>query len=148
MESLEGAPDWVQETVERCLHDMQQPSVVDLRLTWSPDDASLGLDEPVPDGSGGGFSFSPRARSFLTEEAGLSERDAQSGVAVVVAFAHLLQDQVFWESQAAWGEARPVCPGHPHPATPRVVNGEAWWTCPATRQPLWLIGSYEHPSRT
>jgi hypothetical protein len=106
---------------------MQQPSVVALCLEWSVDDALLMLSEP--DGGGGGFSFSY----------------AHAGAEVVVAFADLLQDQVFPESRGAWGEARPSCPGHHHPAEPTVLDGEAWWICPETSQRLSIIGSYEHP---
>jgi hypothetical protein len=130
MESWGTAPDWVRETAERCLHDLQQPSVVDLRLEWSEDDATLLLSELEPDGGGGGFSFSH------------SEPGAQN----MVAFAHFLQDQVFWESLGAWAEARPACcRGHRHPATPNVLDGDPCWTCPQTGQRLSLIGSYEYP---
>jgi hypothetical protein len=31
---------------------------------------------------------------------------------------------------AAWGQACPLCPGHFHPAEPRLIDGDAWWTCP------------------
>jgi hypothetical protein len=129
MLSWERAPDWVRETTDRCLHDMQQPSSIDLRFEWSADDALLVLSESGPDGSGGGFSFS----------------HMQARAAVVDAFAHFLQDQIFWESRGAWAEPRPLCPGHSHPATPTVVDDEAWWTCPESAKSLSRIGSYEHP---
>ena len=41
MSSWERPPEWVRDAVERCLHDMQQPSVVDLRLEWSEQDVSV-----------------------------------------------------------------------------------------------------------
>jgi hypothetical protein len=127
MQSWELAPEWVPETVDRCLHDMQQPSVINLRLKLSIDDAVLMLTEP--DGGGGGFSFSY----------------AEPGPEVMVPFAGFLQDHVFPESLGAWGQALPACAGHHHPAKPTVLDGEAWWICPDTRQRLSPIGSYEHP---
>lgn len=132
MMSWEGVPDWIREAMERCLHDMQQPSPIDLRLEWSDDDALLQLWESGPDGSGGGFSFS----------------HAQAGPELVDAIAHFLQDQIFWESRGAWAEARPMCPGHSHPATPKVLDDQAWWVCPESAKPLTIIGSYEHSDTT
>jgi hypothetical protein len=36
------------------------------------------------------------------------------------------------EQDETWGQARPPCPGHPHPAITRVCDGLAWWCCPKT----------------
>jgi len=32
----------------------------------------------------------------------------------------------------AWGEPRPVCPGHAHPPWVRIQDEAVWWVCPAT----------------
>jgi hypothetical protein len=124
MQSWERAPDWVREAVDRCLHDMQQPTVIDVSLGWV-------VDALFPDPEDGGDRFSsPHARS---------------GAELVVACADLLREHGFPESEGAWGEARPACRGHRHPAKPTVLDGEAWWICPNTGQRLSLIGTCEHP---
>ena len=43
--------------------------------------------------------------------------------------------------EAAWAEARPACPGHRHPALAQVLDGEAWWTCPAAGTRLGRFGT-------
>jgi hypothetical protein len=134
MRSWDTAPQWVREAVTRCLHDLQQPTVIDVPLDWVvdalfPDPKEIDGLFPYPDASGDRFS-SPFART---------------GSDLVVACAELLQYQLFPESEGAWGEARPACRGHGHPAKPTVWDGEAWWTCPTTGQPLSLIGAYQHP---
>jgi hypothetical protein len=118
-------PDWLHETVECCLHDMQQPTAVELRLELSGDGEHLMLWES--DGSGSGF--------YLLNE--------QRGAELVVHLADFLQEQVFPETREAWGEARPACPRHQHPATPTVLDGEAWWICPDTNRRLSVIGAYQ-----
>ena len=105
MQSWEMAPEWVREAVDRCLHDMQQPTAIDVSLDWVVDALF-----PDPERSGDGFSFS----------------HAQPGAEFVIACADLLQYQAFPESEGAWGEARPACRGHRHPAKPTVLGGEAW----------------------
>ncbi|MBE2320772.1 hypothetical protein DVA67_032735 [Solirubrobacter sp. CPCC 204708] len=34
MQTWETAPDWVQQAVDQCLHDMQQPTAIDVPLDW------------------------------------------------------------------------------------------------------------------
>ncbi|MGH2883072.1 MAG: hypothetical protein ACRDPA_10315, partial [Solirubrobacteraceae bacterium] len=55
-------------------------------------------------------------------------------------WADQLQEQFFPETQGAWGEARPKCPGHPHPAQAIERDGDAWWVCPSTGQLIARIG--------
>jgi hypothetical protein len=121
----DSLPAWVHDAVARCLHDMQQPTAVDLRLALSDDGEYLVFRES--DGSGSGF--------YLMND--------QRGADLVVSLADFLQEQVFPETREAWGEARPACPGHQHPAAPSVVRGEAWWLCPDTNRQLSIIGAYE-----
>jgi hypothetical protein len=44
------------------------------------------------------------------------------------------------ETALAWGQARPVCPGHPHPAIARVEGGKAVWICPRDDRQLGVVG--------
>ena len=125
MQSGETTPDWARDVVKRCLHDLQQPTAIDVDLEWLADRATR-LPDPNSGGDGYSFSYHP------------------AGNEVVVAFADLLQEHVFPESDGAWGEARPACPGHRHPAKPTLSHGAAWWICPDTRERLSLIGDYEH----
>jgi hypothetical protein len=53
-----------------------------------------------------------------------------------------LQEQFFPESFGAWGQARPACPGHTHPAEPTVIAAVACWVCPSTGEVLGPIGAY------
>ena len=126
MQSGKTAPSWARDVVDRCLRDMQQPTVIDVDLQWLADRACTLQD---PNSGGDGISF-----SYLG-----------AGNEVVVAFADFLQEHVFPESDGAWGEARPACRGHRHPAKPTVLDGAACWICPDTGQRLALIGAYKHP---
>ena len=62
------------------------------------------------------------------------------GPELVVDIADWLQEQFFFETRDAWGEARPACPGHTHPASAAVIDGQAWWTCPRDDRQISLIG--------
>ena len=44
------------------------------------------------------------------------------------------------EQSEAWGEARPPCPGHPHPLEADLLEGEAWWVCPGDERPVARVG--------
>jgi hypothetical protein len=44
------------------------------------------------------------------------------------------------ECREAWGQARPECPGHAHPAAARVVANTAYWTCPTDARRLARVG--------
>ncbi len=59
---------------------------------------------------------------------------------LIVTWADLLQEQFFPESVGAWGDARPECPGHPHPAQAVELDGQAWWICPADGRRIARIG--------
>jgi hypothetical protein len=62
-----------------------------------------------------------------------------SGPELLALVAGILQEALA-ETSAGWGQARPPCPGHSHPAGPGVSGGEAWWACPASGKLLWRIG--------
>ena len=40
------------------------------------------------------------------------------------------------EVATSWGQARPPCPGHGHPARPVEHGRTAWWSCPESD---WLL---------
>lgn len=114
-------------SVEAALQDMQQPNPVPLTVGYRP------LEEPdnfgvvlftEPDGYGFGFGVSSDA----------------STTELLLALADGLQEN-FPELPAAWGQARPACPGHGHPMQPREHQGEAWWVCPREGRPVAPIGS-------
>lgn len=62
-----------------------------------------------------------------------------------VQLADWLQEQFFAETRSAWGQARPECPSHTHPAIPREVDGEAWWVCPIDDHRVGKIGRLGQP---
>ena len=37
------------------------------------------------------------------------------------------------DSEMAWGQARPQCPGHNHPRNLAYENGTMWWECPESK---------------
>ena len=51
-----------------------------------------------------------------------------------------LQEYFFCESDGAWAQARPECPGHPHPAVPELIDGESWWVCLTEGHPVARFG--------
>jgi hypothetical protein len=111
------------------LTDLQKPDPVAFRIGWTAETAVSG--------------------TVLFEEAGEGTLGI-TGVHVVradwatiaVHLADQLQEQVFPETRAAWGQARPSCrcPGHAHPAEPVMCESTAWWICPRTHAALWPFG--------
>jgi hypothetical protein len=51
------------------------------------------------------------------------------------------------ETAVAWGQARPPCPRHPHPARPVIRDAEAWWICESDNALLYRVGNAEVPTR-
>jgi hypothetical protein len=112
--------------VYRVLADFQQPTPVDIELGYADEadgSGTLWIWETA-DGASMGFAV-------------LADED---DTAFLVRFADALQEQFFPESAGAWGEARPGCPGHPHPAEATEIDGEPWWTCPAEGHRIGVIG--------
>lgn len=119
-------PDWLAGPLNTVLADFQgdDPIAIDVRYAATPDGSPAIFVAEA--GQTGYSSFAiggdPRGAELLFE----------------IAFG--LQEQVFPELYASWGQARPECPGHPHPADPLVIDGEAWWVCPRDGRPLRRIG--------
>lgn len=79
-------------------------------------------------GSWGGVAWTPEAPGAVGGDRKWGDNFAPAELAV--GLADYLQEQFFPETTEAWGQARPRCPGHGHPATPELIDGNAWWTCP------------------
>ena len=123
---LAPIPQWQRDAIDLVVHDMWVGREASLCFAYAPEGMPgvLGLRRDAApifwawvEGEDGasGTAFEP--------EASPAER--------LVRLADWLQDQVISESDAAWAEAIPPCPGHPHPATPELVDDEAWWVCPS-----------------
>lgn len=112
--------------LDRVMRDVQDPTPVPVLASYDHRNRILWLWERADGGSG--FS----AAGDVGEES------------LVVEFADWLQEQFIAETTEAWGQARPVCPGHSHPAHPELIDGRAWWVCPADERPIAMIG--KHPS--
>jgi hypothetical protein len=69
-----------------------------------------------------------------------------TGPELLVQVADILQEALA-ETSAGWGQARPLCPHHPHPARPIVRDDEAWWVCERDDELLYRIGQGEVPAR-
>jgi hypothetical protein len=117
-------PRWLVEAVDALMADLQQPSPLDLRLGFDAVEQTLWISE------GGGrdaiFNF-----GLWGEE---------RGAALFVTLAHWLQEQFFPETRGAWGQARPECPGHTHPAEAAAIDNEAWWLCPRDYHQIARVG--------
>ena len=122
-------PPWLSAPANAVLDDLQRGEPVPgLTLRANEED---GMDGPVlglfePDGSGGGRLVS---RSL-------------DPLDLLLCVAEILQDELM-ETSVAWGQSRPPCPHHPHPARPSVHDGEAWWECPHRSERLYHIGGVE-----
>lgn len=120
-------PEWLlRDILGPVLADLQRPTLVEFDisvvesgfgpLVWFQERGVVGgTGQQIPDGG---------------------RRTAE----LLVEWADWLQDQVFPETAGAWGQARPVCAGHPHPATPVELDGEAWWVCPTDGRRVGRIG--------
>jgi hypothetical protein len=120
MSSDTALPPWLQAPVAAVLRDLQQPTEVPIRLAY--DTGTLWVAE-VGDTAGTGVDVG-----------------RERGASLLVVLADQLQEQFVPETQVAWGEPRPLCPGHPHPAQARLKGGEAVWICPDGEAVLAPIG--------
>ena len=101
---------------------MQQPTPIKLGLGYYQDDEleHFGVVQfRETDGTGFGFGVVTNSPE----------------PALLIALAEGLQEN-FSETREAWGQARPACPGHTHPAVPNELDGVAWWTCPHDGAPI------------
>jgi hypothetical protein len=118
----------VPEAFERALRDLQGADPIELVVEYED-------DRPVVREAGDG----EKTILWIPPDADLED--------LVSSLAFQLQEQVFPETRAAWGQARPPCPGHAHPAIPELVGDDAMWVCPSSGQPLARIGSLHQEER-
>jgi hypothetical protein len=107
------------------LADLQRSSPIDLRAGYDDAAGQLWISEA---GEFGMWGYEP-----------WDER----GAGLLVDLADCLQEQFFPETRGAWGQARPCCPGHPHPAQAVRLGDEAWWICPVDQIRIGRIGELE-----
>jgi hypothetical protein len=132
---LDPIPDWLLAVIEPVLTDLQRPHPVALRMAYGPSRRSRDAE-----GDDGPILWIWEADEVGATGCWVGGEDRWVDAEALVRFADLMQEQVFPETQAAWGEARPGCPGHSHPAAPTERDGEAWWICPLDRRPIAMIG--------
>jgi hypothetical protein len=121
----------MRDVLDPVLSDLQRPHRLELELRVEPR------------GDGGVVWVSERGG------AGAAGRDlpdrSSPRVELLVSWAAWMQEQVFPEASGAWGEARPECPGHPHPASAVELDHEAWWVCPVDGRRVGRIGQLGDP---
>ena len=98
-------PDWLEESLRPALADLQGAAPIALAVSYD----------------GESLDFRETAGSHAT---GVWVGEAR-GPALTVHLVDHLQEQFFPESDCAWGEARPLCPGHAHPASPGLFDERA-----------------------
>jgi hypothetical protein len=116
--------------VEAVLADLQAPRPIPLDVRY----VRLGQVDPV-----WVVHLSEPGR-FGSMELAFDEGEDEAGERLLYRLAHQLTDTFISETHGAWGEARPVCPGHRHPACAELLEGEAWWICPTDRHRVKRIG--------
>jgi len=85
--------------MDAVLADLQQPTSVDVRVSYNRESRTLRFSEG-DDWRSASYELCPNER----------------GSRRVVRLADWMQEQFFPETFGAWGEARPACPGHPAPS--------------------------------
>jgi hypothetical protein len=123
-------PDWLRPLLDAVLHDLQQPAPLDLAVGWTSGDG----DRP-------GLLWLQEAQSAPELTGVPAWRGNQADA--LVHLADQLQEQFFPETRGAWGQARPACPGHGHPAEARVEGAVACWVCPSTGEVIGRVGALE-----
>jgi hypothetical protein len=71
--------------------------------------------------------------------------DEARGDELRVLLADRVQDEIV-ETRDLWGRPLPPCPGHTHPLSAELLDGSAWWVCPADRRRVARIGSLGAPA--
>jgi len=132
------------------LGDVQGSEPIAVQVGW---DATHGWTDPTvlgdavlshplllftEPGESGGVGWTPAAPGTGGEHEWGEEF---SPAELAVGLADYLQEQFFPETAAAWGQARPPCLGHRHPAEPQLIDGDAWWTCPAEGRAIAPFGA-------
>lgn len=121
-------PERLRPIVAKVLGDLAWPTPLDLEIGFfeDPDWPGHGTVLFQPQGESGGFGVGVPT-------------GAGSEIEILILLAEGLQDNLS-ELDQAWGQARPACPGHKHPAAAQEHSGEAWWACPRDGRLLARIG--------
>jgi hypothetical protein len=137
----EQPPAHLRELLDLVLGDMQASQPIAMQVGWDPawvwpGPTVPGQEDPPrqmlifsePDflGGVGWMPEAPGAGAGADREWG----DDFTPAELAVGLADHLQEQFFPETGGAWGQARPPCPGHAHPALAQLIDGDPWWTCP------------------
>ncbi len=124
---IERVPEWLRPIAADVLSDLEDPSPIGLRLGFARDTevqtfASLLVFAP---GELGYYGF------------GIDLQSERAALLIAIAFG--IQEHLP-ELARCWGEARPRCPGHGHPAAARLLGSRAHWVCPQTGAAVGQIG--------
>jgi hypothetical protein len=126
-EWLDVLPQPVRDAVRLALADLQHPTPVPLAsVSYERDREDPRFDVLTvwfADGTGAGFAVT------------ISDDEAK----LIATIADHVQE-LFHEQHEAWGEPRPPCPGHPHPAAAEARHGTAFWVCPSDGRTIARIG--------
>jgi hypothetical protein len=115
-----------------------------VQVGWDPDvDGPDGRPCPYlicsEPGVVGGVGWTPQAPSVGAQDSEWGDEFTPAELAV--GLADYLQEQFFPQTAADWGQARPRCPGHRHPATAQLIDGDALWTCPSDGRTIASFGA-------
>jgi hypothetical protein len=124
-------PEWLEEWVIRVVFDLQGETPIDFALGIVTAYGHRGLWHLENDGTGeivfGEDDFASCAKGGNEYHRHLVAERLQ---------------EAFVESENAFGQARPACPGHPHPA---VLTKDGRWICPRTSRHLADVGTMTPP---
>jgi len=122
-------PAWLSDAVDAVLRDLQHPTPIRFEASYSRSRESevewLVNVRLVDDKVRTEFEVWPDHR----------------GAFLWTCFAYDVQAWL-QETGPGWGQARPPCPGHTHPALPCEESGIAWWYCPIDDRLIARIGEY------
>jgi hypothetical protein len=117
--------NWLDSAVKRLSADIHDttPFEPDISIGWERDEDSS-------------YNWTYTSRSpGRGERWGVLGHPASEADATVT-LTHILVDDVIDELAEAW----PRCPGHLHPAVPRLIGERAMWSCPKTGDRVSEIG--------
>ena len=119
----EPMPGWLEQPLALVLADLALPDGISLNLRFGRDAGGAFISVLEP----GRVEFG----SFPI---------SGEGADLLCAIASGLTDQLA-ETFQSWGGAHPPCPGHTHPMLAEVIDGRAWWRCPATGTAVAELGT-------
>jgi hypothetical protein len=150
---LRKPPDWLEGPAGAVLQDLQgaQP-IAGIAVFAAPIDDLNGLTLGIAEGPMDGEPLRQLDDDLDPDDhtdygGGNWVPRSLTGPELLVLVADILQEDLA-ETVAGWGQARPPCPHHPHPARPAVCDGEAWWICERDDELLYRIARGEVATRS